>query len=102
MPTWSDRDGAVAEAYGVVAGELTAVVLDPNLRVVGVVVGDGLAGRVVELLDAVVHRGSAAQVVAQATVLLVPRALDAAHRDRADGAAGAQRRDRYGRSSLRR
>ncbi|HEX2807949.1 MAG TPA: 2OG-Fe(II) oxygenase [Kineosporiaceae bacterium] len=82
MPTWSDRDGAVAEAYGVVAGELTAVVLDPNLRVVGVVVGDGLAGRVVELLDSLVYRGPAAQVVAQAPVLLVPRALDATYRDR--------------------
>jgi hypothetical protein len=82
MPAWSDRDGAVAEAYGVAAGELTAVVLDPNLRVVGVVVGDGLAGRVVELLDAAVHRDRAVQVVAQAPVLLLPRALDAAYRDR--------------------
>jgi predicted 2-oxoglutarate/Fe(II)-dependent dioxygenase YbiX len=82
MPTWSDRDGAVAEAYGVAAGELTAVVLDPNLRVVGVVVGDGLAGRVVELLDAAVHRDRPVQVVAQAPVLLLPRALDAAYQDR--------------------
>lgn len=81
-PTWSDSDGAVAEAYGVTAGELTAVVLDPNLRVVGVVVGDGMAGRVVELLDAVVHRDRALQVVAQAPVLLLPRALDATYRDR--------------------
>jgi predicted 2-oxoglutarate/Fe(II)-dependent dioxygenase YbiX len=82
MPTWSDSDGAVAEAYGVTAGELTAVVLDPNLRVVGVVVGDGLASRVVELLDAVVYRDCALQVVAQAPVLLLPRALDATYRDR--------------------
>ncbi len=82
MPMWFDRDGAVAEAYGVAAGELTAVVLDPNLRVFGVVVGDGLAGRVVELLDAAVHRDRTVQVVAQAPVLLLPRALDAAYRDR--------------------
>jgi predicted 2-oxoglutarate/Fe(II)-dependent dioxygenase YbiX len=82
MPTWYDRDRAVAEAYGVAAGELTAVVLDPNLRVVGVIVGDGLAGRVVELLDAAVHRDRTVQVVAQAPVLLLPRALDAAYRDR--------------------
>jgi len=82
IPTWSDRDGAVAEAYGVAAGELTAVVLDPNLRVVGVVVGDSLAGRVVELLDAAVHRDRAVQVVAQAPVLLLPRVLDAAYQDR--------------------
>jgi predicted 2-oxoglutarate/Fe(II)-dependent dioxygenase YbiX len=82
LPTWSDRDGAVAAAYGVAAGELTAVVLDPNLRVVGVVVADGWAGRVVELLDAAKHRDHAVQVVAQAPVLLLPRALDAAYRDR--------------------
>jgi len=81
-PTWSDRDGAVAQAYGVAAGELTAVVLDPNLRVVGVVVGEDLADRVVELLDAAVHRGVTVQVVAQAPVLLLPRVLDAAYRDR--------------------
>lgn len=82
MPMWLDRDGAVAEAYGVAAGALTAVVLDPNLRVVGVVVGDGLAGRVVELLDAAVHRDRSVQVVAQAPVLLLPRVLDAAYCDR--------------------
>jgi hypothetical protein len=80
--TWSDRDGAVAEAYGAAAGELTAVVLDPNLRVVGVVVGDHLAAQVVELLDAAVHRDRTVQVVAQAPVLLLPRALDEAYRDR--------------------
>ncbi len=82
VPTWSDRDGAVAEAYGVAAGELTAVVLDPNLRVVGVVVGDHVADQVVELLDAAVHRDRQVQVVAQAPVLLLPRALDSAYRDR--------------------
>jgi predicted 2-oxoglutarate/Fe(II)-dependent dioxygenase YbiX len=82
MPTWSDRDGAVAEAYGVTSGELTVVVLDPNLRVVGVVVGDALVERVVELLDAVVHRDPPVQVVSQAPVLLLPRVLGAAFRDR--------------------
>jgi hypothetical protein len=81
-PTWSDLDGAVAGMYGVAEGELTAVVLDPNLRVVGVVAGDDLAGRVVDLLDAAVHRDRAVQVVAQAPVLLLPRTLDAAYRDR--------------------
>ena len=86
MPCWVDRDGAVAAAYGVPPGELTAVVLDPNLRVVGVVSGDGLAGgladRVVELLDGAIHRDPPAEVVTQAPVLLLPRALDAAFRDR--------------------
>ena len=82
VPTWYDTDGAVTGAYGVTAGELTAVVLDPNLRVAGVVVGDGLAGRVVELLDAVVHGDRALQVVTQAPVLLLPRVLDATYRDR--------------------
>jgi hypothetical protein len=89
IPTWSDRDGAVTAAYGAAAGELTAVVLDPNLRVVGVVAGDvagdGLAGRVVELLSAAAHRDRTVQVVAQAPVLLLPRALDAAWRDRLIG-----------------
>jgi len=82
IPAWSDRNGTVAQAYGVAAGELTAVVLDPNLRVVGVVVGDGLTDRVVELLDTAVHREPTVQVVAQAPVLLVPRALDEGYRDR--------------------
>jgi predicted 2-oxoglutarate/Fe(II)-dependent dioxygenase YbiX len=82
IPTWSDHDGAVTEAYGVAVGELTAVVLDPNLRVVGVVVGDGLAERVVELLAAAAHRDRPEQVVTQAPVLLLPRVLDAPHRDR--------------------
>ncbi len=81
-PLWADSDGTVAESYGVVAGELTAVVLDPNLRVVGVVVGDRLATRVTELLDAAVHRGPATQAVAPAPVLLLPRALDVAPRHR--------------------
>ena len=81
MPTWSDPEGTVAAAYGVVVGELTAVVLDPNLRVIGVVVGADLAGRVVELLDSAVHRDAAVEVVEQAPVLLLPRALEAPHRD---------------------
>ena len=82
MPTWLDPEGSVAEAYGVAAGELTVVVLDPNLRVVGVAVGDDVAGRVVELLDSAVHRDPAVQVVAQAPVLLLPRVLDTAYRQR--------------------
>ena len=56
MPMWWDQQGKVAAGYGVPAGELTAVVLDPNLRVVGVVAGERLAEQVVELLDSVVHR----------------------------------------------
>ncbi len=79
---WWDPDGTVARAYGVASGDLTAVVLDPNLRVVGVVVGDRLADQVIELLDGTVHRGPATVVVAQAPVLLLPRALDAAYQDR--------------------
>jgi hypothetical protein len=82
IPVWSDQQGKVAAAYGVPAAELTAVVLDPNLRVVGVVTGERFADRVLALLDSVVHRGPAAQVVAQAPVLLLPRALDEAYRDR--------------------
>jgi hypothetical protein len=81
IPVWSDPEGAVAAAYGVAEGELTAIVLDPNLRVISVVVGDGLAGRVVELLDSAVYRGAAAEVAAQAPVLLLPRALEASQCD---------------------
>ena len=82
MPVWSDPEGTVAEAYGVAAGELTAVVLDPNLRVVGVAVGDHVADRVVALLDTAVHRDPAVQVMMQAPVMLLPRVLDAAYRER--------------------
>ena len=81
MPTWSDPEGTVAAAYGAVVGELTAVVLDPNLRVIGVVVGADFAGQVVELLDRAVHRDAPVEVVAQAPVLLLPRALEAPYRD---------------------
>jgi hypothetical protein len=85
MPTWSDPAGSVAGAYGVAAGQLTAFVLDPNLRVIGVidgvVIGDRFASQVVELLDGAVHRDPPAEVVAQAPVLLIPRALDATRRD---------------------
>jgi hypothetical protein len=82
LPVWSDPESTVAAAYGVAAGELTAVVLDPNLRVVGVVLGDRLAERVVALLDGAVHRGPAVEVVTQAPVLLLPRVLDAAYCER--------------------
>lgn len=82
VPVWSDPDGRVTAAYGVTAGELTAVVLDPNLRVVGVVAGDRLADRVVALLDGAVHRGPAVEVVTQAPVLLLPRVLDSAYCER--------------------
>jgi predicted 2-oxoglutarate/Fe(II)-dependent dioxygenase YbiX len=81
VPVWSDPDGTVTAAYGVTPGEPTAVVLDPNLRVVGVVAGDRLA-EVVPLLDAAVHRGPAQVVATQAPVLLLPRVLDAAYRER--------------------
>lgn len=82
VPVWSDPEGTVAAAYGVAAGELTAVVLDPNLRVVGVVVGDRLAEQVVTLLDGAAHRGPAVEVVTQAPVLLLPRVLDATYCER--------------------
>jgi predicted 2-oxoglutarate/Fe(II)-dependent dioxygenase YbiX len=82
VPVWSDREGIVTAAYGVTVGELTAVVLDPNLRVIGVVLGDRLAEQVVALLDGALHRGPAVQVVTQAPVLLLPRVLSAAYCER--------------------
>jgi predicted 2-oxoglutarate/Fe(II)-dependent dioxygenase YbiX len=57
-------------------------VLDPNLRVVGVVVGGDMVDRVVALLDTAVHRDPAVQVMMQAPVMLLPRVLDAAYRER--------------------
>jgi predicted 2-oxoglutarate/Fe(II)-dependent dioxygenase YbiX len=82
VPIWSDHDGVVADAYGVTCQELTAVVLDPNLRVVGVVVGEGFADRVVDLLAGAAHDDHPVEVVTQAPVLMLPRVLDVAYRDR--------------------
>jgi predicted 2-oxoglutarate/Fe(II)-dependent dioxygenase YbiX len=62
-----------------------ALVLDPNLRVVGAVTGDALVDRVVELLDAAAYRDPATQVTAvsaHAPVLMVPGALPQAWCDR--------------------
>jgi predicted 2-oxoglutarate/Fe(II)-dependent dioxygenase YbiX len=73
---------AIAEAYGVATYELTVVVLDPDLRVVGCVTGDGLGADVESLLDAAVHRGPPTEVTSQAPVLFVPRVIDAALCDR--------------------
>jgi predicted 2-oxoglutarate/Fe(II)-dependent dioxygenase YbiX len=85
VPIWSDNGGVVAEAYGATSDELTAVVLDPNLRVVGIVVGDGFADRVIELLAGAAHRDRPVEVVTQAPVLVLPRVLDAAYRERLIG-----------------
>jgi hypothetical protein len=83
---WADPDGTVAEAYGVPPGEVAVVTLDANLRVLGTVAGAGagdrLATDVLALLDGAAHRGPAAEIVAQAPVLLLPRVLDAAYRER--------------------
>lgn len=75
VPVWADPDGAVASAYGVAEGQLTAVVLDPNLRVVGTVTGDDLADEVTALLTGAVHGDPPVAVTAQAPVLLLPGAL---------------------------
>lgn len=80
-PVTDDPEGRVATAYGV-ADRTTAVVLDPNLRVLEVVTGDRLADRVVELLDRAVHSGPAVQITGQAPVLLLPGALPAGWCDR--------------------
>jgi predicted 2-oxoglutarate/Fe(II)-dependent dioxygenase YbiX len=58
------------------------VVLDPDLRVVGVVTGDDRAKAVVALLEAAMHRGASTEVTGQAPVLLLPRVVDAPLRDR--------------------
>jgi predicted 2-oxoglutarate/Fe(II)-dependent dioxygenase YbiX len=81
-PGWSDAEGTIAAAYGVPAGDLTAVVLDPNLRVVGVAVGDRLAEEAIALLDDAVYRDPEVRVAAQAPVLLLPRVLNEAQCER--------------------
>jgi predicted 2-oxoglutarate/Fe(II)-dependent dioxygenase YbiX len=72
----------VGEAYGVAPNQPTVVVLDPDLRVIGIVTGDHPSEEVVTLLEAAAHRGPPAEVRGQAPVLFVPRVLDAAQRDR--------------------
>ncbi|MDQ1706287.1 MAG: hypothetical protein QOF18_2653 [Frankiaceae bacterium] len=79
--TWSDPEHTLAAAYGGDPSRPTIVVLDPNLRIVGVVAGDGIADEVVRLLEVASHRDVPIDVVGQAPVLLIPRVLDATHRD---------------------
>jgi hypothetical protein len=76
---------SVLQAYGVAPHEPTVVVLDPDLRVVGTVTGEDPGRRVVDLLDAAVHRGPPTEVTSQAPVLFVPRVVDATLRDRLIG-----------------
>lgn len=73
---------AVAEAYGIDAEPPTVVILDPDLRVVGVVTGEQSSVDIVALLDAAIHRGPENEVRHQAPVLFVPRVLSAEQRDR--------------------
>src|SRR3954447_25502761 len=79
--TWSDPERTVAGAYGLLPGTSAAVVLDPNLRIVGVVAGADLASAVAELLDHAGHCDEPVEIRAQAPVLFVPRVFDPAHRD---------------------
>ncbi|MQA87418.1 MAG: 2OG-Fe(II) oxygenase [Streptosporangiales bacterium] len=75
-------DPSVAEAYGVPREQLTVVVLDPSLRVMGVVTEEKPSTEVVALLDAALHRGPPTEVNDQAPVLFISRVLDADQRDR--------------------
>jgi predicted 2-oxoglutarate/Fe(II)-dependent dioxygenase YbiX len=78
---------SAAEAYGVDAEQPTVVVLDPDLRVLGVVTHDQPSAEVVALLEAGIHRGPDTQVRDQAPVLFIPRVLDAEQRHRLIGVA---------------
>lgn len=73
---------AVAAAYGVAPERPAVVVLDPDLRVVGSVLGDPPIDDVLALLDGAVHRGPPTEVRGQAPVLFVPRVIDQALRER--------------------
>jgi hypothetical protein len=72
----------IAAAYGVDASSQTVVVLDPNLRVVGVVTAAHSLSEVVRLLEVARHHGPDNEVRHQAPVLFIPRVLDEAQRDR--------------------
>ena len=72
----------IAGAYGVDASSQTVVVLDPNLRVVGVVTAAHSLSEVVRLLEVARHQGPDNEVRHQAPVLFIPRVLDEAQRDR--------------------
>jgi predicted 2-oxoglutarate/Fe(II)-dependent dioxygenase YbiX len=72
----------VAEAYGVDALEQTVVVLDPDLRVVGVVARDRPSSEVVAILEAARLTGPDTEVRHQAPVLFIRRVLDELQRDR--------------------
>ena len=78
---WVDPDRAVAGAYGIDPGTVTAVVVDPNLRVVGVASGANLAADTVALLDRAGYPDEPVEIRSQAPVLFVPRTLDATQRD---------------------
>lgn len=73
---------SVAEAYGVPPEQPTVVVLDPGLRIAGVITGENPATEVVDLLDAAHHRGPPTEVRDQAPVLFVSRVLDVDQRER--------------------
>ncbi|MEP6528035.1 MAG: 2OG-Fe(II) oxygenase [Nocardioidaceae bacterium] len=78
---------SAAEAYGVDAEQPTVVVLDPDLRVLGVVTDDQPSAEVVTLLEAGIHRGPDTEVRDQAPVLFISRVLDAEQQDRLIGLA---------------
>ena len=92
----SVAQSAVAATFGVPDDRPTVMVLDPDLRVVGLVTGDHPADEVVALLEAAAHRAPPTEVTGSG-----PRTAHPAGRRRgaarpADPAAGAtgQRRDR--------
>jgi hypothetical protein len=82
VATTTVAEPAIAEAFGVAPNQPTVVVLDPDLRVVGLVTGDDPSAEVEALLGAAVHRGPPTEVTGQAPVLFVPRVVDATLRDR--------------------
>lgn len=75
---WVDTDGNVCERFGAVAAVDTVVVLDPNLRVLGVVTGGLTAAPILALLERGRHAESTAIVSGQAPVLIIPRVVDEA------------------------
>jgi predicted 2-oxoglutarate/Fe(II)-dependent dioxygenase YbiX len=78
---------SAAKAYGVDAEQPTVVVLDPDLRVLGVVADDQPSADVVALLESGIHGGPDTEVKDQAPVLFIARVLDAEQQHRLIGVA---------------
>lgn len=73
-----DADGAVSARFRGAEPAEVVIVLDPSLRVAGVLRSDVAPAELLALLGAVLHGPDEARIAVQAPVLMVPRVVDAA------------------------